>query len=56
MKTVKDDNVADDVDDEEEKDVPFTQKNLKDFAEDVDFSNGVIKAFQDFYATADEKN
>jgi hypothetical protein len=42
--------------DEEEKDVPFTQKNLKDFAEDVDFSNGVIKAFQDFYATADEKN
>ena len=45
-----------DILDEVGKDVPFTQKNLKEFAEDVDFSNGVINAFQSFYATADEKN
>ena len=45
-----------DIKDEEDKDIPFSQKNLKDFSEDVDFVQGVVKAFQTFYATADEKN
>ena len=31
-------------------------KSVKDFSEDVDFVQGVVKAFQTFYATADEKN
>jgi len=42
--------------DEEDKDVLFSQKNLKDFSEDVDFVQGVVAAFGKFYATADEKN
>tara|TARA_B100000131_G_scaffold311626_1_gene344702 strand:+ start:491 stop:823 length:333 start_codon:yes stop_codon:yes gene_type:complete len=45
-----------DIKDEEEKDIPFSQKNLKDFSEDVDFVQGVVAAFQKFYAMADEKN
>ena len=45
-----------DIKDEEDNDIPFSQKNLKDFSEDVDFVQGVVKAFQTFYATADEKN
>ena len=45
-----------DIKDEEDKDIPFSQKNLKDFSEDVDFVQGVVKAFQTFYTTADEKN
>ena len=45
-----------DIKDEEDKDIPFSQKNLKDFSEDVDFVQGVVAAFQKFYAMADEKN
>ena len=45
-----------DITEEDGTEVPFTKTNLKDFSEDVDFVQGVVKAFQTFYATADEKN
>ena len=45
-----------DIKDEEDKDIPFSQKNLKDFSEDVDFVAGVVAAFQKFYSTGKEGN
>ncbi len=42
--------------DEEGNQIPFSTKVLKEFADDVDFVGAVIKGYQDFYGTAQEKN
>jgi len=46
----------DQIEDEEGKAIPFTDKNLRDFSEDVDFVAGVVAAFTDFYQNANAKN
>lgn len=44
------------IQDEEGKDIIFSEKELKAFSEDVDFVAGVIQAFGDFYKNANAKN
>ena len=44
------------IQDEEGKDIPFSDKELKAFSEDVDFVAGVVQAFGDFYKNANAKN
>ena len=46
----------DQIEDEEGKDIPFTDKELKTFSEDVDWVAGVVNAFSDFYQNAQGKN
>jgi len=46
----------DQIEDEAGKAIPFTDKNLRDFSEDVDFVAGVVAAFTDFYQNANAKN
>ena len=42
--------------DEEGKAITFTDKNLREFSEDVDWVAGVVTAFTDFYQNAQGKN
>ncbi len=42
--------------DEEGGQIPFSTKVLKEFADDMDFITAVMKAYQDFYGTAQTKN
>tara|TARA_R100000152_G_C6744171_1_gene167875 strand:+ start:660 stop:992 length:333 start_codon:yes stop_codon:yes gene_type:complete len=44
------------IQDEDGKDIPFSDKELKAFSEDVDFVAGVVQAFSAFYQNAQEKN
>ena len=44
------------IEDEGGKAITFTDKNLKDFSEDVDWVAGVVTAFSDFYQNAQGKN
>jgi hypothetical protein len=44
------------IQDEEGKDIPFCDKELKAFSEDVDFVAGVVEAFGNFYQNANAKN
>ena len=44
------------IQDEDGKDIPFSEKELKAFSEDVDFVAGVVQAFGDFYRNANAKN
>jgi len=46
----------DQIEDEEGKAIPFCDKELKIFSEDVDFVAGVVTAFSDFYQNAQGKN
>tara|TARA_R100000426_G_scaffold847_1_gene1616 strand:+ start:1767 stop:2099 length:333 start_codon:yes stop_codon:yes gene_type:complete len=45
-----------DVNEEDGKPVEFNNKNLKEFAEDIDFVAGVLDAFKKFYANAQVGN
>ena len=45
-----------DVAEEDGTPILFNDKNLKEFAEDIDFVNGVLEAFKKFYANAQSGN
>tara|TARA_R100001443_G_C3328192_1_gene171724 strand:+ start:148 stop:480 length:333 start_codon:yes stop_codon:yes gene_type:complete len=44
------------IQDEDGKDIVFSDKELKAFSEDVDWVAGVVTAFTDFYQNAQGKN
>ena len=44
------------IQDEDGKDIVFSDKELKAFSEDVDWVAGVVTAFTDFYKNAQGKN
>ena len=45
-----------DINEEDGTPVNFSDENLKEFAEDVDFVKGVLEAFRGFYGNAQVKN
>ena len=45
-----------DINEEDGTPVNFSNENLKEFAEDVDFVKGVLEAFRSFYGNAQAKN
>ena len=45
-----------DVDEEDGTPIVFSDKTLKEFAEDIDFVAGVLEAFKQFYANAQSGN
>ena len=44
------------IQDEDGKDIVFSDKELRAFSEDVDWVAGVVTAFADFYQNANAKN
>ena len=46
----------DNVNEEDGTPIEFNDKNLKEFAEDIDFVAGVLAAFKNFYANAQMGN
>ena len=46
----------DDIKEEDGSSIEFSDKNLKEFAEDIDFVAGVLDAFKKFYANAQSGN